>query len=78
MAVQVERRHGDRRMTAIPGGRGKGPGMALVLRSQMVERLMDEMVAWGDFAAWLRQAANVAEAHQKAAYKRVKGWDKPA
>lgn len=75
--IRERRQGGDRRMTVIPGGRGKGPGMALVLRSQMVERLMDEMVAWGDFAAWLRQAADVAEAHQKATWKRVQGWDRP-
>lgn len=75
--VRTDRRKGDRRMTVIPGGRGKGPGMALVLRSQMVEKLIDEMVAWGDFAEWLRQAAKVAEQHQKDAYRRVQSWDRP-
>jgi len=77
MAVNVERRNGERRLTVLPGGRGKGPGMVSVLRGQLVEKLMEEMVAWGDFAAWLRQAAKVAEAHQGAAFKRVKGWDHP-
>jgi hypothetical protein len=77
MAVDIDRRNGERRLTVLAGGRGKGPGMAVVLRSQMVEKLMDEMIAWGDFATWLKQAAKVAEAHQAAAYKRVRSWDNP-
>jgi hypothetical protein len=75
MAVQLDRRQGDRRLTVMPGGRGKGPGMAIVLRAQLVEHHIDDQVDWSEVAKAARQIATFADSRQAKAWKRVKSWD---
>lgn len=75
MAVQLERRHGDRRLTVLPGGRGKGPGMVTVLRGQLVEHHMDDQVDWSEVAEAADKIAAFARGRQRKAWIRVKSWD---
>jgi len=75
MAVDIERRNGDRRLTVLAGGRGKGPGMVQVLRGQLVEHHMDDQVDWHEVAKAAHQIAVFAEGRQRKAWARVKSWD---
>jgi len=71
----MERRNGDRRMTVLPGGRGKGPGQVCVLRAQLVEHHMDDQVDWHEVAEAATKIADFARGRQDRAWTRVKAWD---
>ena len=77
MTLEMDRRQGERRLTVLNGGRGKGPGMVTALRSQIVEHHMEDLARWAEVAEAMRRAAAYAEACQKRAYDRVRSWDNP-
>jgi len=73
--MAMERRLGDRRLTVLSGGRGKGPGMVTVLRAQLVEHHIEDQVDWHEVAEAATKIADFARGRQQKAWSRVKSWD---
>ena len=55
----MERRNGERRLTVVAGGRGRGPGMVTVLRGQLVEHHCDDQVDWHEVAEAAKVSGDV-------------------